>query len=261
MTNPKELNIKLNGVTPFAHYRNYFYTEESQQEPFAEVKAEINGAALLLTLPLDRSYSRELYAYTPQAGICAGKNNNAVLLAAGVSIDQMPAVYSELTRLVTEKLKNERTDDDMVAEGLIAHKDDICNMHEFYEYGDTYDGETYDPEDDFHKWLIENNFAEIETDDETGEKTLSLFGDWSDRLSDYFGNYFLSVQIANTDDGDALCVEADICIGGPTCYLRQFFGRGYTLVYSWGGLSESYEFDADLDDWLDDMLATWTGAY
>ena len=262
MTNPKELNIKLLDVTPINYCRNEYFRQASHYEPRAIVDAEINGQLLRVVLPLFRNdITHQICAYTPRGDFLAGKDNTAKLRAAGVSIEQLLAVYGELTRLVTEKLRFERTEDDRITEGLLSHKSDILNMYELNTRGADYDGIDYDDSDDFHKWLIENEFAEVDTDDETGEKTLMLFGDWEDRLSDYFGDYFLSVQIANTPEGDAPCVEACICFGGPNCYLRQMFGRGYSLIYSWGGLSDSYEFDADLNDWLDNMLGTYVGHY
>ena len=258
----ESLNIKLRDVTPVNYCRNEYFRQASHYEPRTIVDAEINGQLLRVVLPLFRNeFTYQICAYTPRGDFLAGKDNLAKLRAACVSIEQMPTVYGELARLANERLRFERTEDDRITEGLLSHKADILNMYELEQNGDDYDGIAYDNSDDFHKWLIENEFAEVDTDDETGEKTLMLFGDWEDRLSDYFGDYFLSVQIANTPEGDAPCVEACICFGGPNCYLRQMFGRGYSLIYSWGGLSDSYEFDADLDDWLDDMLGTFVGHY
>ena len=262
MTNPKELNIKLLDVTAIDHFRNEFFSNGSNHEPHALVTAEINSKQVTLALPVLRNdVTHQISAAIPLGGYCAGIANNTILKAAGLGLGQLLAAYGELARLVNEKLRFERTEDDRITEGLLSHKADILNMYELSTCGNDYDGAEYDETDDFHKWLIKNEFAEVDTDDETGEKTLMLFGDWEDRLSDYFGNYFLSVQIANTPEGDAPCVEAVICFGGPNCYLRQMFGRGYSLIYSWGGLSDSYEFDAELDGWLDDMLGTFVGHY
>ena len=251
----ESLNVKVLNAVTFSCHRNLCFDDEALYEPHANITAELNGQIVSFSLPIRRDpQTHQLSAYTPQGGICAGADNNARLAAAGLPLTQYLAAFSELVRLTTEKLRFERTEDDQITEGLLSHRADILNMHELYASGVDYDGVDYDETDDFHKWLVENDFADVDTDDETGEKTLQLFGDWRDRLSDYFSDYFLSVRIANTPEGDAPCVEADICIGGPTCYLRQFFGRGYTLVYSWGALSDEYGFDSEVDAFLDDMF-------
>lgn len=199
--------------------------------------------------------THELTAVTPLPETDFGKYNAAGMQRLGIAPADQWTANEQLKAIADKCLKHKRTEEDMIAEGLRGHLTDLQFMYELDTNGDSYDGDDYDPDDDFHKWLIENNFAEVETDDDDpDDKTLSLVWDWQDRLTEYFDNYFLSVQIANTPAGDAPCVEADICVGGPTCYLRQFFGRGYVLVYSWGGKSDDWSLDADLDDWLDDRF-------
>ena len=202
--------------------------------------------------------THQLSAVTPLGNSHNGSFNTRGLRALAISLEDAPAALEQLRAKADEFLRFERTSEDRITEGLQSHLTDLRFMHELDAAGNRYDGADYDPEDDFHKWLIENDFAEVETDDESPEdKTLSLAWDWEDRLTEYFDNYFLGVQIANTPAGDSPCVEADICVGGPTCYLKQFFGRGYVLVYAWGGQSDAYSLDSDLDDWLDDRFCVY----
>lgn len=238
-------------------------TVPEKRQPHVLLTVAANDIEANFNFLLNRAIqTHELTAVTPLPESDFGKSNAAAMQRLGIAPADQWAANEELKALADNALRFERTEEDTIAEGLRGHLSDIQFMYELDTNGDDYDGADYDPDDDFHKWLIENEFAEIETDDDDPDyKTLSLFGDWRDRLSDYFGNYFLSVRIANTPEGDAPCVEADICVGGPTCYLRQFFGRGYVLVYSWGGLSDDWSLDSDLDDWLDSMLCTYTGEY
>lgn len=249
-----------------AYHNDDFYKASSlpqHSQPNIQLQIALGNKAATFYFLVNRAIqTHELTAVTPLPETDFGKNNSSAFKRLGIKPADQWAANEELKAIADECLKHKRTEEDMIAEGLRGHLTDLQFMYELDTNGDSYDGDDFDPDDDFHKWLIGNNFAEVETDDDDPEyKTLSLFGDWRDRLSDYFGNYFLSVRIANTPEGDAPCVEADICVDGPTCYLRQFFGRGYVLVYAWGGLSDDWSLDSDLDDWLDSMLCTYTGGY
>lgn len=232
--------------------------------PHITFEAEYKGKTESFYLIVDRYDSHELRARIPVGGTYFGMINTESLRRLGVSIDNTLNAMDELRAYANEVLKGQRTEEDQITEGLEGVKFEIFSMYELDQHGQSYDGAEFDPEDDFHQWLLENNFAEIETDDDDDDpdyKTLSLAYDWRDRLSEYFGSYFLDVTIANNSEGTALCVEALITTGGPYVALKQFMGRGYELVYSWGALSESYSFDSELDSWLDDMLGTFSGEY
>ena len=230
--------------------------------PYITLDAEFKDKTESFYLIVDRYDSHELRARIPVGGSYFGMINTESSRRLGVSIDSTLNAMDELRAYANEVLKGQRTEEDKISEGLEGVKFEIFSMYELDQNGDSYDGDDFDESDDFHQWLIENEFAEVETDDEDPVyKTLSLFGDWRDRLSDYFGRYFLDVTIANNSEGTALCVEALITTGGPYVALKQFMGRGYELVYSWGALSESYSFDSELDGWLDDMLGTFSGEY
>lgn len=230
--------------------------------PYMRIEAERGGKIASFRLIVDRYDSHELWSRIPVGGSGFGLINTESLRRLDIPMDDTLNAMDELRAYADEALKGQRTMEDEISEGLEGVKFEIFSMYELEQNGDDYDGADYDPDDDFHKWLIENNFAEIETDDDDADyKTLSLFGDWRDRLSDYFGSYFLDVTVANNSEGTALCVEAWITTGGPSVSLRQFMGRGYELIYSWGALSESYSFDSELDSWLDSMLGTFSGEY
>lgn len=251
-----QCRVELKQAIPHWIEHNEWFNADSRNKPFIDLNVEVNGQEADFRLPLVRnSETHEITAINPIGDKCEGHNNRAVFEALGISLSDSLVAYEALTRLADSALKYERTEEDRISEGLQAHLTDLHFMHEMDMAGDDYDGVDYDPDDDFHKWLIDNEFAGVETDDDDpDDKTLSLISDWQDRLNEYFDNYFLSVRVANTPEGNAPCVEADICIGGPTCYLKQFFGRGYVLVYSWGGISEDYALDAEMDDWLDDRF-------
>ena len=242
-----------------AYHNDDFYKASSlpqRSQPSIQLQIALGDKAATFYFLVNRAIqTHELTAVTPLPETEFGKVNAEAFKRLGIAPADQWAANEQLKAIADECLKHKRTEDDMIAEGLRGHLTDLQFMYELDTNGDSYDGADHDPDDDFHKWLIENNFAEVETDDDDpDDKTLSLVSDWRDRLTDYFDSYFLGVQIANTPEGDAPCVEADICVGGPTCYLRQFFGRGYVLVYSWGGLSDDWSLDADLDDWLDDRF-------
>lgn len=250
------------------HNENFYKASTLPQErqPHVLLTVAANDIEANFNFLINRAIqTHELTAITPLPETDFGKPNAAAMQRLGIAPADQWAANVELIALADNALRFERTEEDTIAEGLRGHLTDIQFMYELDQKGAWYDGDESDPADDFHKWLIENEFAyvdeEAEDEDAPIERTLQLYGDYQDRLSDYFGNYFLSVRIANTPEGDAPCVEADICVGGPTCYLRQFFGRGYALVYSWGGLSDDWSLDSDLDDWLDSMLCTYTGEY
>lgn len=254
-------NLKSEYLANAYHNEDFYKASIAPQhaQPNIQLQITLGDKAATFYFLVNRAIqTHELTAVTPLPETDFGKYNAMGMQRLDIAPADWWAANEELKAIADGCLKHKRTEEDMIAEGLRGHLTDLQFMYELDTNGDDYDGADYDPDDDFHKWLIENNFAEVETDDDDPEyKTLSLFGDWRDRLSDYFGNSFLSVHIANTPEGDAPCVEADICVGGPTCYLRQFFGRGYVLVYSWGGLSDDWPLDADLDDWLDDRFCVY----
>ena len=252
------------------HLANAYHNDEFERAPalpqnrgpYMHIEAERGGKIASFRLIVDRYDSHELWSRIPVGGSDFGLINTESLRRLDIPADCAASVMDELRAYADEVLKGQRTMEDEISEGLEGVKFEIFSMHELDQNGGSYDGADFDPEDDFHQWLLENNFAEIETDDDDPDyKTLSLAYDWRDRLSEYFGSYFLDVTIANNSEGTALCVEALITTGGPYVALKQFMGRGYELVYSWGALSESYSFDSELDGWLDDMLGTFSGEY
>ena len=251
-------NLKSEYLANAYHNKDFYKASSLPQrsQPNIQLQITLGDKAATFYFLVNRAIqTHELTAVTPLPETEFGKNNAAAMQRLGIAPADQWAANEQLKAIADECLKHKRTEEDMIAEGLRGHLTDLQFMYELDTNGDSYDGADYDPDDDFHKWLIENNFAEVETDDDDpDDKTLSLVSDWQDRLTDYFDSYFLGVRIANTPEGDAPCVEADICVGGPTCYLRQFFGRGYVLVYSWGDLSDDWSLDADLDDWLDDRF-------
>lgn len=251
-------NLKTDYLANAYHNDDFYKASSLPQcsQPNIQLQIALGDKAATFYFLVNRAIqTHELTAVTPLPETDFGKTNAKAFKLLGIEPTDQWAANEQLKAIADGCLKHKRTEEDMIAEGLLTHKADILNMYELDINGDDYDGAGYDPDDDFHKWLIENDFAKVETDDDDpDDKTLSLVSDWQDQLTEYFDNYFLSVQIANTPEGDAPCVEAYICFGGPNCYLRQFFGRGYTLVYAWGGLSDSYGLDADLDDWLDDRF-------
>ena len=250
-----QCRVELKQSIPHWIEHNEWFNADSRNKPFIDLKVEVNGQEADFRLPLIRnSETHEITAVNPIGDKCEGHNNRAVFEALGVSLSDSLVAYEALTRLADNALKYERTEEDRISEGLQSHLTELRFMHELDTNAYEYKCEDYDPEDDFHKWLIDNEFAEIDDNDDDYGNLLRLRPDWQDRLNEYFDNYFLSVRIANTPEGNAPCVEADICIGGPTCYLKQFFGRGYVLVYSWGSISEDYALDAEMDDWLDDRF-------
>ena len=245
------------------HNENYLDNLPERRSAAIYLLVDFDNSPAEFWLLLDRdAATHRISAVVPFGGYGYGARNTETLRRLGIPADSAAAAMDELRKIVNDLLANRRTEEDQITEGLEGVKSEILNIYELDQHGARYDGAEFDPEDDFHQWLIENHFAEIETDDDDpAEKTISLAYDWRDRLSEYFGNYFLDVTIANNDEGTALCVEAWITTGGPSVSLRQFMGRGYELIYSWGALSESYGFDSELDAWLDDMLGTFSGEY
>lgn len=248
-----------------AYHNDDFYKASSLPQrlrPNIQLQIALGDKAATFYFLVNRAIqTHELTAVTPLPETDFGKNNAEAFKRLDIEpADQWPA-NEQLKAIADKCLKHERTNEDMIAEGLRGHLTDLQFMHELDQKGAWYDGDEFDPADDFQRWLIENEFAYVDenADDENApiERTVQLYSDYQDRLTEYFDNYFLGVQIANTADGDAPCVEADICIGGPTCYLKQFFGRGYVLVYAWGGQSDTYNLNADLDDWLDDRFCVY----
>lgn len=255
MTN-NQYRVELRQSIPHWIEHNEYFNTNAEHVPFIDLNVLINGQEGDFRLPLRRdSETHAITAGTPIAGICEGHDNTNVFHALSIPLWDSLIVYEVLTRLADNALKHERTQEDWISEGLRGHLTDLQFMYELDTNAYAYKCEDYDPEDDFHKWLIDNEFAYVDDNDDDYGNLLRLAPNWQDRFSEYFDNYFLSVRVANTPEGNAPCVEADICVGGPTCYLKQFFGRGYTLVYSWGGISDDYALDAELDDWLDDRFS------
>lgn len=262
-------NLKSEYLANAYHNEDFYKASIAPQhaQPNIQLQITLGDKAATFYFLVNRAIqTHELTAITPLPESDFGKSNAAALQRLGIAPADQWAANEQLKAIADECLKHKRTEEDTIAEGLRGHLTDLQFMYELDQKGAWYDGDEFDPDDDFQKWMLENDFAYVDEDavdedavdeDAPIERTLQLYGDWQDRLSDYFGNYFLSVRIANTPEGDAPCVEADICVGGPTCYLRQFFGRGYVLVYSWGGLSDDWSLDADLDDWLDDRFCVY----
>lgn len=250
-----QYRVELKQSIPHWIEHNEYFNANVGHGPFIDLNVEINGQEADFRLPLLRNpKTHVITAIYPIGDKCEGHNNRAVFEALGISLSDSLIVYEVLTRLADNALKHERTGEDLVSEGLQAHLTDLQFMYELDTNAYAYKCEDYDPEDDFHKWLIDNEFAYIDDNDDDYGNLLRLVHNWEDRFAEYFDNYFLSVRVANTPEGDAPCVEADICVGGPTCYLKQFFGRGYVLVYAWGGLSDDWALDSDMDAWLDDRF-------
>lgn len=254
-------NLKSEYLANAYHNEDFYKASIAPQhaQPNIQLQITLGDKAATFYFLVNRAIqTHELTAVTPLPETDFGKYNAMGMQRLDIAPADWRAANEELKAIADGCLKHKRTEEDMTTEGLHSHLTDLQFMYELDTSGDDYDGADYDPDDDFHKWIIENNFAEVETDDDDpDDKALSLAWDWRDRLTEYFDSYFLSVQIANTPAGDSPCVEADICVGGPTCYLRQFFGRGYVLVYSWGGRSDDWSLDADLDDWLDDRFCVY----
>lgn len=254
MTNTK-YKVELMEAVPHWIEHNEWFNADSRNKPFIDLNVTVNGKEADFRLPLRRdSETHAITAGTPIAGICEGHDNTNVFHALSIPLWDSLIVYEVLTRLADNALKRERTQEDLISEGLESHLTELRFMHELDTNAYEYNALDYDPEDDFHKWLIDNEFAYIDDNDDDYGNLLRLVHNWEDRFAEYFDNYFLSVRVANTPEGDAPCVEADICVGGPTCYLKQFFGRGYVLVYAWGGLSDDWALDSDMDAWLDDRF-------
>ena len=260
-----KLNFKL-----FEHYlvnaahNNDFYDAHSAIESFRpriELRGHAGDKSATFYFFLSRNdETHQLAAVTPQGGTLLNENNIDTARRLDIPLADFWAVMEELRALADDCLKYERTEEDKAAEAIEGYKFDIFSTYELDQHGARYDGDEFDPEDDFHKWLIENEFAWVD-DAEDAEKTLRLYGDWRDRLSDYFARYFLDITVANNGEGTALCVDALITTGGPHVAIEQFMGRGYTLRYSWGAATEVYSFDRDLDQWLDEMFGVWYGDY
>ena len=254
MTNTK-YKVELTEAVPHWIEHNEWFNAESRNKPFIDLNVQINGKEADFRLPLRRdSETHVITAETPIGGICERHSNNEVFAALRISLADSLGVYKQLIALANDVLKRKRTEEDLISEGLESHLTELRFMHELDTNAYEYNALDYDPSDDFHKWLIDNEFAEVDDNDDDYGNLLRLMPNWEDRFSEYFDNYFLSVRVANTPEGNAPCVEADICVGGPTCYLKQFFGRGYVLVYSWGGLSDDWALDSDMDNWLDDRF-------
>ena len=159
-----------------------------------------------------------------------------------------------LTREVNKRIENERTDDDRARELVNSIARDMEFFKESFEAdASDLDGVPFDPEDEFHLWLVDRRLAAVKSDDDE-DGYLDLAADFNDRVGESFAEYFLAVDIAFNRDHTRPCVNAVVSYGGPSVSIEQFFGSNYEVNATVGTHTATSYLDSEDSEWLDSMF-------